>query len=52
MDVRRSIVVLFVILLTTVSVAGVGAGWKWKKSGASEAGWTWDERAQATIWVD
>ena len=52
MNGKRSFVGLLLILLVVVSVASVGAGWKWKKGGAPEAGWTWDDRWSAEVWAD
>ena len=50
---RKAIVVLFVVVLV-LSLAAVGAGWKWGNSGKSQkqAGWTWDEAALSYLWAD
>jgi hypothetical protein len=39
-SIAARIVVLIAVLLL---VAGVGAGWKWHKSGEPAAGWSWSE---------
>jgi hypothetical protein len=49
---RRTILGLLLVLLVVVSIASVGASWKWKKGSTHEAGWTWDDRSQTELWVD
>jgi hypothetical protein len=44
---------LVLLLAIAITLATLGAGWKWGGKGASqEAGWTWDDGTAAYVWVD
>ena len=48
---RKAMLVLLVVAVA-LSLAAVGAGWKWGTTSKQQAGWTWDEAVSSYVWAD
>jgi hypothetical protein len=50
MVVNRLAVRIILLLVVAALLAAAFAGWKWKP-GTAEAGWTWDNPKQASVYT-
>jgi hypothetical protein len=48
----RKVALLMLVVAVALSLALVGAGWKWGSTGHKQAGWTWDEAVSSYVWAD
>ena len=48
----RKLGMLVLVIAIVLTLATVGAGWKWGAGHTKQAGWTWDEAQASLVWAD
>ena len=48
----RKAALLVLLLALAVTLASVGAGWKWGGKTTKNAGWTWDDGRASYVWTE